>query len=1393
MSENKIAFSPVYGPKASIDNFPHSTGCIYFSTDSGEIYLDTATERVKVGSSSAGASLFYSTQYTDEDNPIPNVEGHNDLYSLTSAYVDTGDATIKAGDLIIGTDGAFYRFLMLDGNNNFTCSRIAISGSGGGGGVVPVEQDLFLEYEGIDILGSTFIYGQHNTLVFTPRSTADGYVSYLLKARDLTGANPDIERQGRLYNGSYFDFDTFLLPKSNNIEISVTINSPSAQYNKGRGLTMTFSPIRVLDIYLVKPQNVAVSIARTDTSVRYIPYFEGLGDAQTSPVKINYSIDNDDTVVSASLVSGNSKFEQYVNIPMQSHGMHTIHLWLTVTINAQDYRSTEITYEVPFVEANNDKSIIWIKDELGTITNYEPAVVQYMVYNSTAAEQGSAIEISLYHKNELLSTEAVTYTAGSWLTMDLTPYYEFVEDGTCDNSFSLVCGPVSKTINFVVDDHGARDLSLKYPNRLRMNFDSLGRSNTEIRANRGKWKSKVNDYEATLKDFNWYTNGWKNDKDGAGSYLSVANGASVTLPLPILSGESAMAMNTLDQLWSFEVRFRIRNAKKFATLVTEIPKYRYIMTIDGNDVESELGQEKTLEEIEAMGNARPMLDEDGNMVMNEANTTKKIVQTEKYVAMKFLNSRNEGFAIGTQEAYFNTAGSTVNVKYKENEIINITFVVDRPNDALSIYLNGILSGVGSLSAVPAISMESTVKFEINSEYCDFDLYRFRAYPVALTMPDVIHNYISDIKDINIYDENQLTDINDPTKLDYHAVMDYNDSHPDDPTMPICVIDMTATSQGTDLPHYKGAKRSVRVEFTNAVADYLLSSGQITPFQYYTHCPSFTADNVELNVQGTSSQKYPRRNFKAKFKKSKNWVYTKGELANSPVADGGELAGGQTLTGNWHVDHETIGSNAFTWKIDYMESSGSYNTGFANLMGSGIYEKHPLEDIFNESDGVNTDDYRVNVYGFPMLVFHKTGADEYTYIGRYNMNLDKSSNERYGFELKKAHPGVTKTRTVVNEETGEETTETYHPTIKEIAECWELRDNQGTWCSWRYPTAEMRALGFNARMTGSTESEPRIEVAQHFEARYHKDADQFEYAQNIILGKENTDDYSADIGGATPAAASAYVYDKLSNLQILFNWLDSTDISALPSPENYRTLDTPVRQLVSSKLMKQIPNPNFDYEAYVLNPKTYDQPEFISVEDTEAIAENAVTYETVTENGVQRIYGTFTKDSKEYRRQKFYSEFNQHLDLEYCCVYFVMTELMLGYDSRGKNMMIATWGPRRAGGDYIWYPVFYDIDTQLGLNNVGAKLWDYDEDCTENGTFSTKDSVLWTNLYDVFREAVVSKYRSLRNGKIDEKTIEDSYMCRGGTTFDSYAMMGKRPIIAIGLDEYYKYVLPVTQP
>ena len=1401
MLSNQTKFRPVYSTEEKISRAAIHEGWVYVASDTGKIFIDADNKRKQIGGSggAGGGSSSLIWANGDEDaGTLVKVSGDASdgdpafLFSLTA--IESGQLPDVDG-LILNSDGRFFRVTdnSLDENGMFAVDLVAVSGgsSGGGGGGGTVI-DLFLSWDNIDLLGSTYIYGQDSKIIFTPRSDADEDVSITITATDLTGQNPDVVRQARVLSETPYEFNANLLPVSDNIQITVLINSNSAQYNRGKGLTKVFSPIKVLDMYLEKPETFMLGIQEGITQLAYVPYFTGLGTAQT-PVQIMYQIDAEQPVAGGTLVPGNNKYRQYINIPQQSHGMHTVKLWLAATINAQEYSSEPVQYEVPWVEANNDEPIIWVNNELDTITQYEPAVVEYMVYSAVAAREGSPIEVSLYKRGVLLNTEEVTYDSSKWLTMDLTNNYDVGA-----NSFTITCGSVSKKIEFTISTEGARDLSLRYPEQLEMNFDSLGRSSKEIKVNRQSWvstttpKLAAEPYQAQLLDFNWFSNGWKNDNDGMGSYLSVSNGASVRIPM------STISMNTTAKAWTFEIRFRIRNAKKFATLVTDIPKYRYYL----NGIESELGKEKTLEEIEEIGGT-VMLDEDGNPVMNEANTTKKIVQTNRYIAMKYLNNNNEGFAIGTQEAYFNTSGTTVNVKYKEGDIINITFVIDRTADSLSIYLNGILTGVTGLAAIPPITMEN-IPFLINSEYCDFDLYKFRVYSVALSMPDVIHNYISDIKDISLYDENQLTDINDDTKLSYDAVIQYNEDHPNDPTMPIAVIDMTNTPQGTDLPHYKGAARAVGITFTNPVADYKLATEQITPYDYYIHSPSYTAQNVNLDVQGTSSQKYPRRNFKAKFKDAKKtWVFTAGPLEGLPIQNdyyftaagqwvgieypeqGDEEApedfqarvdafmaslptGYKKLGGKWHMDSEKLGINKFTWKIDYMESSGSYNTGFANLMGSGIYEKHPIEDL--HISGVDASIYRTSVYGFPMMVFHKTGENQYTYIGRYNMNTDKSANERYGFEEKLKQPYIGS-----------------HPAIKDISECWELRDNQGTWCSWRYPTQEMRSAGFGAQMLDSNPSDPKIEVVQHFEARYHKYADQFEYAQNILLGKENTKDFSADIGGTTNTAASAYCRSKLANLEILFNWLDSTDTKAVTNA----TFAEPIAQEVSGKITKKIANPNFDPSLSTTDPNY--EPEFLYVEDTEEMALQGVTYEQRTVDGVSKTFGIFTKDSIEYRRQKFYSEFDKHLDKHYCAVYFVMTELMLCYDSRGKNMMIATFGPREEGGEYIWYPIFYDIDTQLGLNNVGAKLWDYDEDCSENGTYSTKDSVLWTNFYDVFKNTVISTYRTLRNGKIDYDTIEAAYRCQAGRTFDSYAMMGKRPIIAIGLDEYYKYVLPTKEP
>jgi hypothetical protein len=136
-----------------------------------------------------------------------------------------------------------------------------------------------------------------------------------------------------------------------------------------------------------------------------------------------------------------------------------------------------------------------------------------------------------------------------------------------------------------------------------------------------------------------------------------------------------------------------------------------------------------------------------------------------------------------------------------------------------------------------------------------------------------------------------------------------------------------------------------------------------------------------------------------------------------------------------MDNKTVGTTKFTLKIDFMESSGDYNRGFANLVNE-IYSKHPAEDYKDSFDNYNLygnlEDYRTSVKGFPVLAFHYMSNDDNTYskensnncifIGKYNMLLDKGSDECFGFKPNK--------KILQNQITG-------NPKVRDVAECWEF--------------------------------------------------------------------------------------------------------------------------------------------------------------------------------------------------------------------------------------------------------------------------------------------------------------------------------------------------------------------
>ena len=501
MSERKIPFNPVYGTKEKIDQQDLTAGYIYFSTDSGEIYLDTEEERIKVGSSSAGASLFYSEQATSEENPIPTIEddaGHS-YYKLNADDVDTGDATIKPDDLIIGTDGAFYRFIKLDDESgDYLCSRMAISGSGGGGGPVVVEPTLRVTIDSTTLdSNATLVQGQDYYVSVTGEAINGNTDRYISLNFEFTGNN-DYEEAftvSGIRSGEAYKLNLNFLPINSSITMVVSVDSDNA------GMAVLPSTrkrnIKVVDMHIDKQTGANyIPIQTGELQLRYIPYGKGLS------VKLHTAVDGEEFENSVRLIDDNMENAQTVAIPKQAHGSHIIQLWLSADVNRITLSSDPISFEASWADEEDDTPLIWVGEVQPLVVQYETAVIPYMVYNINNELTGAPTEVDFYKNGSLVSTESVRYSADGWLYWDVTTLYDVGE-----NEFMITCGATSKRINFDVTTEGSRDLSLVNQSALMMNFDSMGRSSTEIASTRGTWKSKTRDYTATLNNFNWYNNG----------------------------------------------------------------------------------------------------------------------------------------------------------------------------------------------------------------------------------------------------------------------------------------------------------------------------------------------------------------------------------------------------------------------------------------------------------------------------------------------------------------------------------------------------------------------------------------------------------------------------------------------------------------------------------------------------------------------------------------------------------------------------------------------------------------------------------------------------------------------------------------------------------------------
>ena len=302
-----------------------------------------------------------------------------------------------------------------------------------------------------------------------------------------------------------------------------------------------------------------------------------------------------------------------------------------------------------------------------------------------------------------------------------------------------------------------------------------------------------------------------------------------------------------------------------------------------------------------------------------------------------------GFVVYPNKFVFNSAQSQVFANFKEEEKIRISLVVqDRSQDRLiSTYINGVCCGCSQYPDNDDFSQPSAVPITIGagSSLCALDFYILRVYDNDLNQYDILNNYIADRNRTDelmaLYEKNNIFD-------SYGNVL-YDNVLSMIPCMTVI----------GELPTFKGDKKMVSIIYENE----------------QDQARSFTADNVQIDVQGTSSATLFRKNFKWKLKSGCTMTVSGDELDK------------------YQLTADSIAESTFCMKANYMESSNSHNTELARLIPT-LMPLMPQQELDSR--------VRSTILGFPCIMWHRATPDsERTFIGIYDFNNDKSNVETFG--------------------------------------------------------------------------------------------------------------------------------------------------------------------------------------------------------------------------------------------------------------------------------------------------------------------------------------------------------------------------------------------------------------
>lgn len=306
-------------------------------------------------------------------------------------------------------------------------------------------------------------------------------------------------------------------------------------------------------------------------------------------------------------------------------------------------------------------------------------------------------------------------------------------------------------------------------------------------------------------------------------------------------------------------------------------------------------------------------------------------------------SNGIGFKIASQYAQFNSEQTQISMQFKEDERVRVSFVVEPKslNRLIYIYVNGVMCGAIQYANDDNFQQSPATGITIGANSSGIDIFRIMMYDGGLTRSEVLANYIANRPTYGLrleaYKRNNLLDVSEELVISRLPA-----------TLPYMIIHCDR------LPQYKGDKPTCSVTFVNNADS----------------SRSFTAAGVQIDVQGTSSAGYKKKNFKLKFKSGIEYTVSMSE------------------SDTYQMRANSVPVSTFCMKADVASSEGANNVELVSLYEDTCPYSTPPQEADSR--------VRVGVDGFPIVIFwNNTATGETKFWGKYNFNNDKSTAEVYG--------------------------------------------------------------------------------------------------------------------------------------------------------------------------------------------------------------------------------------------------------------------------------------------------------------------------------------------------------------------------------------------------------------